>query len=175
VVVTGAPDEEFAAFCRREHPRLVGALDLLTGSRALAEEFAQEALARAYRSWGHVRGLDAPGAYVHRTAVNLATSAFRRRAAERRAHTRMGVEREGSDEPDAAVGLAVREALGTLRVEQRRVLVLRYFLGYSVEETATTLNMPIGTVKTHTTRGIAALRDRLGVSITGDELEVGHA
>ena len=173
--MTEAPDEEFAAFCRHEHARLVGALDLLTGSRALAEEFAQEALARAYRSWARIRSLDAPGAYVHRMAVNLATSAFRRRAAERRAHARMGLEREPSTEPDAAIGIAVREALGTLRVEQRRVLVLRYFLGYSVEETATTLDMPIGTVKTHTTRGLAALRDRLGVSITADELEVGHA
>lgn len=173
--MTSSADEDFAAFCRREHGRLVGALDLMTGSRALAEDFAQEALARAYRSWGRVRELDAPGAYVHRIAVNLATSAFRRRAAERRAHARIGVERESSDEPDAAGGLAVREALATLRVEQRRVLVLRFFLGYSVEETASTLGMPVGTVKTHTTRGLAALRERLGVSITADELGVDHA
>jgi RNA polymerase sigma-70 factor (ECF subfamily) len=168
-------DDEFAAFCRREHGRLVAALDLFTGSAALAEDLAQEALARAFTRWSRIRDLEAPGAYVHRIAMNLATSAFRRRSAERRAHARAGVGRDTGHEPDTAGGIAVRAALATLRPEQRKVIVLRYFLGHSVDETAALLGMPAGTVKTHTTRGIAALRTSLGVSITTDELEVGRA
>jgi RNA polymerase sigma-70 factor (ECF subfamily) len=40
-------ESEFAAFCAEEHPRLVGALSLYCGDRAVAEELAQDALSRS--------------------------------------------------------------------------------------------------------------------------------
>ena len=48
---------------------------------------------------------------------------------------------------------------------QRRTVVLRYWLGMSVEETAAELSISTGTVKSHASRGLAALRERLGESI----------
>lgn len=48
--------QDFEALCRREYPRLVGALGLYTGNRAVAEELAQESLARAWRRWPKVSG-----------------------------------------------------------------------------------------------------------------------
>lgn len=72
---------DLAAFCRLEHPRLVGTLGLYTGDADLAEELAQDALLRACRDWDRVRTFAAPGAWVHRVAINLANSAFRSRAA----------------------------------------------------------------------------------------------
>ncbi|MCA1824537.1 MAG: sigma-70 family RNA polymerase sigma factor [Mycobacteriales bacterium] len=160
-------DDELAQFCRREHPRLVGALDLVCGSLGLAEDLAQETLARICRDWAKVRRLDAPGAYAHRVAMNLAVSAFRRRAAERRAHDKVG--RRASDMvvlTDGADAVAVRSALAALRPEQRQVLVARYYLGYDVNGTADVLRLPVGTVKTHTHRGLAALRQLLGEDVT---------
>lgn len=77
-------ESEFVAFCVEEHPRLVGALSLYCGDRALAEELAQDALTRACRDWRKVRNFAAPGAWTHRVAMNLANSYFRRRAAETR-------------------------------------------------------------------------------------------
>jgi RNA polymerase sigma-70 factor (ECF subfamily) len=168
-------DDEFVAFCRREHGRLVAALDLVTGSLPLAEDLAQEALARAFKSWSRIRRLDSPGGYVHRMAINMAMSSFRRRAAERRAQARAGIDHEQTTNPDTAIAIAVRSALDGLRVEQRRVLVLRYFLGFSVDETAELLRMPTGTVKTHTTRGLAALRTLLDEPLTVDGVEVARA
>jgi RNA polymerase sigma-70 factor (sigma-E family) len=155
-------DDELAEFCRREHRRLVATLDLLCGSLPLAEDLAQETLARVCRDWHRVREMAAPGAYAHRVAVNLATSTFRRRAAERRAQARQRAEQLRAPEPfEPALAVAVRQALQVLRPEQRQVLVLRYFVGCSLTETAEVLGMPLGTVKTHGHRGLAALRGAL--------------
>jgi RNA polymerase sigma factor (sigma-70 family) len=160
-------DDELAHFCRREHPRLVGALDLVCGSLDTAEDLAQETLARVCRDWSKVRRLDAPGAYAHRMAMNLVVSTWRRRAAERRANTRIrGATQEAVEAVDAATGVAVRRALVTLPPQQRRVLVARFYLGYDVAGCADLLGMPVGTVKTHTHRGLAALRAVLGDDVT---------
>ena len=72
-----APDE-LGAFCRAEWSRLVGALSLYTGDADLAEELAQEAVARVCRHWRKVRKMDAPAAWLHRVARNLAHSHYRR-------------------------------------------------------------------------------------------------
>lgn len=162
-------DDELAAFCRREHRRLVAALDLVCGSLPLAEDLAQETFARVCKDWTRIRAMDSPTGYAHRIGLNLARSSFRRRATERRIGARLGGEDTFHD-PDVASDMAVRAALQELRQEQRRVLVLRYFLGYSVAETAEVLSMPVGSVKTHTSRGLAALRDQLGAAVTTEDL-----
>lgn len=168
-------DDELAAFCRQEHRRLVAALTLVCGSLPMAEDLAQETLARVCKDWARIRALEAPGAYAHRTALNLANSSFRRRAAERRVSARVQPPPSAAwTEPDTAGALAVREALQQLRPEQRRVLVLRYFLGYSLAEAADLLDMPVGTVKTHAHRGLALLRDRLGTDVSSVDLGVAH-
>jgi len=118
--------------------------------------------------------MEAPGAYAHRIAVNLATSTFRRRSVERRLGIRWGVPETVSD-PDSATAVAVRQALQQLRPQQRQVLVLRYFLGYSLNETAEVLQMPLGSVKTHAHRGLALLREELGGPVTTGEVVIGYA
>ena len=166
-------DDDLAAFCRREHGRLVAALDLVCGSLPIAEDLAQETLARVCKNWGRIAGMEAPGAYAHRIALNLAASAFRRRAAERRANARRHADaRTQWDDPDSATSLTLHSALQQLRPEQRRVLVLRYFLDYSVTEAASILEMPEGTIKTHTHRGLAALRQALGSAVTAEDVAV---
>jgi RNA polymerase sigma-70 factor, ECF subfamily len=58
--------------------------------------------------------------------------------------------------------LALLEALRGLSVGQRQVLVLHYLIGMTVEEVATTLGVPTGTVKVRLARGRHALAARLG-------------
>jgi RNA polymerase sigma-70 factor (ECF subfamily) len=151
------PPDDLAELCRAEWPRLVGTLTLLTGDRAVAEELAQEALARGCARWERVRKLESPGGWLHRVAVNLAISHERRRRVARRVEARLVV-RDESDRDDAAV-IALRDALRRLPDKQRQVLVLRYFADLPVAEVASTLRMPEGTVKTLAHRGIAALRE----------------
>lgn len=162
-------DDELAEFCRREHRRLVAALDLLCGSLPLAEDLAQETFARVCKDWQRIRAMESPTGYAHRIGLNLARSSFRRRAIERRIGARLGRDDTWHD-PDSASAVAVRTALQALREDQRRVLVLRYFLGYSVAETAEVLSMPVGSVKTHASRGLATLRGLLGTPVAAEEL-----
>jgi hypothetical protein len=59
-----ADGEAFDAFYQHEFARLAGALRLVTGDRAVAEELAQEAMLRAYRAWPRVSAMDRPGAWL---------------------------------------------------------------------------------------------------------------
>jgi RNA polymerase sigma factor (sigma-70 family) len=156
-------------FCRREWPRLVGALSLFTGDADLAEELAQETLARVCRDWRKVSQLAAPGAWAHRVAINLARSYFRHRAVVRK-HT-SALAAIATVDDDTASALAVRHAVAQLPVRQRSALVLRYFADLSVAETADAMRCPEGTVKTLTRQAILALRDQGLVGDAGIEQE----
>src|SRR6478752_8616141 len=84
-------------FCRDQWPRLAASLGFYCHDRAVGEELAQEALARAWARWSHVAAMDSPEAWVYRVALNLARSQFRRSRAERRALQRSTVAREVED------------------------------------------------------------------------------
>lgn len=150
-------DQELAAFCRTEHPRLVALLTLHTGHRPVAEELAQDALVRVYEHWDRVRAMEHPAGWTYAVALNLSRSWWRRRHAERRALARLGPRQDDTtDEPDDA--LMLRRAMATLPVRQRTAVLLRYFADLSVAETATRMRCAEGTVKSLTSQGVAALR-----------------
>lgn len=159
---------ELTAFVQREHPRLVRAVDLLLDDRAVAEEVAQEALLRAATRWEHVSRLGSPGGWVHRVAVNLATSQLRRRRLERRARVRLQAD-EADRTPDAASAVAVRDALAVLPERQRRALVLRHVLQWTAPEIAELDGSTADAVRQQLRRARAALRERLGVDLDEEE------
>lgn len=157
------PPDELVAFCAAEYPRVLGTLRLLTREDRLAEDLAQECFVRLCRDWEKVARLDRPSAWIHRVAMNLAFSAFRRRGTERRAWSQIsdGIEpaidqHRRSAPPDERE--AVRRALGTLDERARAVVVLRFFADLSVRETGAALDMAEGTVKTITKRALESLR-----------------
>lgn len=158
-------EAEFAAFCAEEHPRLVGALSLYCGDRALAEELAQDALSRAFRDWTKVRRFGAPGAWTHRVAINLANSYFRRAAAEARAKRRLQDDEQAPPDPgiDQAIALDIRRAVASLPRRQRTALILRYYVDLSVRDVAVAMDCPEGTVKTLTSKAIEALRQDMSL------------
>ena len=161
---------DLVAFCRDEEPRIIGALTLYTGDPYLAEELAQEALLAACRSWDRVRSMEAPGAWTHRAAMNLANSHFRRLRAERRAIKRRGVE-EPFVLPDTATAVPVREAVAALPTDQRAAIVLRYYADLSAEQAGQVLGRSAEAVRALTHRAIVALRSS-GLQFDG---EVDHA
>jgi RNA polymerase sigma-70 factor (sigma-E family) len=152
-------DEDLTHFCRAEYPRLVGALSLYCGDRHVAEELAQDAIVRVISDWPKVRRFQAPGAWAHRVAINLANSHLRRRLAERRAKQRLFayVPRIHHD-PDTPTALAIREIVASLPKRQRAVVVLRFFADLSVREVADLLDCPEGTVKSLTAKALSSLR-----------------
>jgi RNA polymerase sigma-70 factor (sigma-E family) len=152
--------QEAETFVRALYPQVRGLLQLHTGDRDLADELTQETLARVWERWSRVNAMASPHGYAYRIALNLARSWFRRRSRERRAIARLGPV-VVVDEPAAAERLAIREAVLGLSRRQREVVLLRYYAGLSVDETADVLRCAPGTVKTHTHRALAHLGAQL--------------
>lgn len=155
--------------CRQSGRRLVLSLTAYVGDRAVAEELAQEALARAWERWDDVSAYESPEAWLFRTARNLATSVLRRRMIERRAQRlRIASEAdavEGDDVGSAvADSVAVRTAVAALPERQRAVISARYLLGLSVRESAAALGCSEGTIKSNTSDALANLRAAIGSS-----------
>jgi RNA polymerase sigma-70 factor, ECF subfamily len=136
----------------------VGLLTLLVGEPFIAEELAQEVLIRVCRDPDRILAMVAPGPWIHRVAVNLANSHFRRLSAARRVHQRLTLERQPDRTPDPGDGVAVRQALQSLPLRQRTAIVLRYYTDLSIRDIAATLSCPEGTVKTLIHDAIEALR-----------------
>ena len=156
----GAPPGA-GAFCEAQIPRLVGALTLYCGDRALAEELAQEALARAVQHWSKIGSSDQRDGWVYRVAINLANSRFRRVLAERRANQKVSTRTRTAEGVDPGTALAVRRAVSQLSRRQRAAVTLRYYLDLPVAEVARVMDCPESTVKTLTRRGLERLKELL--------------
>lgn len=158
-------------FCRHEYPRILGILTLYCRDQAVAEELAQEALARAWGRWDKVSKLDNPQAWLYRVSINLANDLLRRRLAERRARARMGDPQQRASEPSADA-VAVRDAVASLSRRQRTVIVLHHFLDLSLPEVADVMDAPLSTVKSLARRGRLRLRELLDESSTQEVPDV---
>lgn len=137
----------------------MGLARLLLEDPGEAEEAVQEAFARLQVARGSLRAPDRAPAYLRATVANLSHGRIRRRQVVRR-----------HPEPPPGVGVpadvvalagdqrrAVLAAVRALPRRQRECLTLRYYLDLSEREIAGTLGISAGSVKTHASRGLAAL------------------
>jgi RNA polymerase sigma-70 factor (sigma-E family) len=149
-------DAEFEAYVAAARPRLRRLAYGLCGDWHAADDVLQNALAKLYVAWPRVARSSNPDAYVRRTLARTAVDESRR--PWRR-------ERSGLDGHDRAVAAPDPErhdlvaALQRLPEMQRKTVVLRHWLGLSVAETAADLGIAEGTVKSHTSRALAALHE----------------
>lgn len=142
---------------------------VITGDASEAEDAAQEAFLKAYRSLNRFRSGAPFRPWLLTIVANEARN--RRKAAGRRAGLVLRAAAEsssgsGDPSPEAAVVASERRAellgaLGTLREEDRLAIAFRYFLGLSEAETADTLGCARGTVKSRLSRAIGRLRERM--------------
>ena len=155
---------DFEEYFRGRAPALLRTAYLLTGDRHLAEDLVQDAFARTHRAWRRLRDSSHADAYIRRAMYHLQVSVWRRR---RVAEVLPGELPEryaggGADHAGAAVQrLALRQALLALPVRQRSAVVLRFLEDRSEAETAEIMNCSVGTLKSHTSRGLARLRQVL--------------
>jgi DNA-directed RNA polymerase specialized sigma24 family protein len=148
---------DFTEFYAATRDQVVRALSLTLGDSDLAADATDEALARAYLKWAIVSRLDNPGGWVFRVGLNWARSSLRRR---HRPARRLG-DADSLDLPPV-VEPALMAALAGLSVRHRSVVVCRYLLGYSDEETANALALRPGTVRSCLHRALKRLRADLG-------------
>jgi RNA polymerase sigma-70 factor (sigma-E family) len=135
---------------------------MLTGERELSEDLVQEAFVRVAAKLDTLREPDAFGAYLTRAVANLAKSHFRHQKVVAR-HERT-IDRRALVEPAVDVGAndVLLIALRRLPMRQRAAIVLRYYNDASHEDIARILDIPLGTVKSLLSRGLAKLRDGIG-------------
>lgn len=141
----------------------------LTGDYQLAEDAAQSAYAKAYRSWRRVRAADDPAAYVRRMATNEVLSVWRRLSwRAERITDRVGDSGSPSHEDGVVDADEVWNAVLALPPRQRAIVVLRYYEDFSERDIADTLGIRPGGVKSQAAVALASLRRRLRT----DELEL---
>jgi RNA polymerase sigma-70 factor (sigma-E family) len=149
--------QEFEDFYKAFRPKLARALVLALGDHDLGVEAADEAMVRTYQQWKRVRTYRNPMGWVYRVGVNWGRSRLRRRRREVAA----------ADESESAAStletdVDVRQVLAELPLDQRTVVVMRYYLGLSTEETAETLGIKQGTVKSRLSRALERMGDSIG-------------
>ena len=148
---------EFEEFATHHAADLLRFARALTGERGLAEDLVQETLLKLYQRRGQLEGLSDPDAYARRIVVNGYVSWGRRWF-----RVRPTAWIDDEVEPDHAEGHSDRDEMRSLLYRlprrQRAVLVLRYYAGLTDEEIAQELGCSPGTVRSHASRGLAALR-----------------
>ena len=160
-------EAELAAFLHDGYARLVGAVALVAGDTATAEDAVQEALARAWERTRRGERIESLDRWVATVAMNLSRSRLRHLRVERRArHRLVGASTTG---PPAAEGLDVRDALRTLPPRQREVAVLHYYLDLRTSDIADAMGTSEGTVKSQLAKARAHLARRLGSPDTNEE------
>ncbi len=137
---------------RSEYAAMVKLAQGLVDSLDRAEEIVQDAFAKVFERWHR---LDEPGGYLRVSVVNGARSELRKREVRRR----LGFTRRGEEPVEQRDYLI--DALEQLSVNQRTVLVLRFYADLSEREIADALNMRPGTVKSTASRGLRNLRRAL--------------
>lgn len=156
--MSGAQD--FGEYVGARWPRLVRSAVLLGCAPTEAEDVVQTALVRCLVHWRKVERADDRDAYVHRVLVNTFISSRRRRWFGERPTATMPEAAGEVDETEAVdVADAVVRGLGRLGVDQRAVVVLRYYAGLDEQQTAAALGVAVGTVKSRMSRALKALAE----------------
>ena len=156
-------DDEFAAFVAARQTHLRRIAYAVCGDWHRADDLLQTALVKLYVAWPRLHRDGREEAYTRQIIVRANIDEHRR--PWRREESGL----DGHD-PVARTGLPVEDrsalfdALQALPVMQRKVVVLRHWLGLSVEETAHELGISTGTVKSHSSRGIEKLQAVLTLS-----------
>ncbi len=164
-----AEDDIFARVSDAYLARAVGLACYLLGDQSEAEDTAQEAMARAWKARRSLRDLALFDAWFDRILVNCCRERQRRQHRIQEVSLSAGGEAGGRDEFGAVLARdSIGRALASLTLEQRTVVVLRYWLDLSLEQVAERLAWPLGTVKSRLHHALAAIRER----IESDDAEV---
>lgn len=161
--VTWAADQVVTDIYLTEYRSLVRLAMLLVHDVPTAEEVVQDSFESMHRAWQRLRDSQKALSYLRQAVVNRSRSVLRHRTVVDR-----NAPKPAPDEPSAECGAlasierdAVVAALRRLPVRQREALVLRYYGDFSEAEIAIAMGISRGAVKSHTARGMSALKSIL--------------
>ncbi|MCT9934690.1 RNA polymerase sigma factor SigM [Planotetraspora sp. A-T 1434] len=158
----GGDPHAFSEIVKRHRDRMWAVALRTLGDPDEAADAVQDAFVSAYRKAESFRGEAAVTTWLHRIVVNACLDRMRRKTVRPVADDEL-MEAAERDAPtadqtgDREVSMEVTAALKLLPADQRAALVLVDMMGYSVEDAATVLGVPAGTVKSRCARGRAKL------------------
>ncbi|RKS74845.1 RNA polymerase sigma-70 factor (sigma-E family) [Actinomadura pelletieri DSM 43383] len=163
VAVAWDADQAVTALYSANYRSLVRLAAMLVRDAGTAEEVVQDAFVAMHGGWRRLRDPDKALSYLRQSVVNRSRSVLRHRAVVEK-YAPKGL----PDAPSAEAGAigelersAVIDALSRLPARQREALVLRYYADLSEAEIANAMGISRGAVKSHTARGMTALRNVL--------------
>jgi RNA polymerase sigma-70 factor (ECF subfamily) len=162
----------YAELVRRHRRMVLGAARSVLGSTEEAEDVAQEAFVRAYRSIRQHDGRSAFCGWVRRITVNCAVSRLRQRRREQRRAVELGsLSRSPSSGPDpservlsAETDRAIRDAVAALPPKQRLAIALFHLEGMGLAGAALAMGCSVNAVKANLHRA----RRRLACELAGE-------
>lgn len=154
---------QILAVYREHHAALVRFASLVAPADGMAEDLVQDAVVRLYRTWSRIDDPARAPAWLRTTILNQARGRGRRLGVARR--LRPDPRPDVASAEDRAMHAQRRDrvvaCLRRLPPRQRECLVLRHYEGLTESGIADALGISVGSVRTHTTRGTAALRQML--------------
>jgi RNA polymerase sigma factor (sigma-70 family) len=154
--------DAFSELARASIRKLYAVARLILRDETRAEDATQEALVAAWRDLSGLRDPDRFEAWLHRVLVR---ECYRLARKERRRVDVEGQVRPITETADPSHQQALRDELergfAKLPVDQRTVLVLHHYVGYSFPEIAAALGIPVGTAKSRVHRATITMRAAL--------------
>ena len=154
-------DSEFTAYVAARQAHLRRVAYAVCGDWNRAEDVLQTALTKLYVAWPRVNRDGREDAYVRQIIVRANLDEVRRPWWRRERPGLDGFDAASREPLAAEERSALMDALLELTPMQRKVVVLRHWLGLSVEETAADLRISTGTVKSYSSRALERLREQL--------------
>jgi RNA polymerase sigma-70 factor (sigma-E family) len=152
------------ALFEQEGQSLVRLARIFVDDRNAAEDLVQEAFIRLARTAHRIQDQSKAAAYLRSIVLNLARDNNRRGLVSLRHHLPQD-ERRASTEDEIELEEDKQQVIDALRElphRQRTALVLRYYEELGIDEIAAAMGISRNSVKTHLTRGLTALEQRLG-------------
>ncbi|HYH74067.1 MAG TPA: SigE family RNA polymerase sigma factor [Nocardioides sp.] len=157
--VVAGTDLDFASYVAARRPALLRWAWSVSGDPHTAEDLLQASLVRVLARWDSLRDRSAADAYVRRTITRQDVSRHREPWRRHEITTGSLPERPTTATPErVAHSTDLWSLVQVLPAQQRAAVALRYYEELSVAETAAVLGCSTGTVKSNTSRGLAALR-----------------
>jgi RNA polymerase sigma-70 factor (sigma-E family) len=164
-------DLEFEAWLVAREPALQRTAHLLTGDVHSAQDLVQNTLAKLYLSWDRIQDRGSVDAYARRILVNEQRTAWRRPVRRREQVTDVVPDRPAPYEEYDGHRDAVWRFVCSLPPKQRAVVVLRFYEQLTEPEIAELMGISLGTVKSQSSRALAALRAQVAAhpELSGEE------
>lgn len=143
----------FAGLVNLHQARIRGYLLRLTrGDKDLSDDLAQDVFMNAFRKIKTYRGDGSFSGWLHRIAYSAFLMDIRKMESNK-AREAAWLQIQENPPQSLDLNLEIEKAMGALKIEERSALTLCFSQGYTHEEAAEIMAMPLGTLKSHVARG----------------------